>query len=107
MFPADRQIRHRACALKDTVHAIIREELDEDFEKICEEIKESRKTRGCSTARFAPSFYHVLPKAPRSAADASINDVITQSEAVESTVAAATNTMLSAGTTPKNTGMLN
>ncbi|XP_047216913.1 ATPase family AAA domain-containing protein 2-like isoform X3 [Girardinichthys multiradiatus] len=101
--PSDRQIRHRACALKDTVHAIIREELDEDFEKICEEIKESRKTRGCSTARFAPSFYHVLPKAPRSAADSSINDVITQSEAVESTVAATTNTMLSAGTTPKNT----
>lgn len=46
IFPADRQIRHRACALKDTVHAIIREELDEDFEKICEEIVESRKTRG-------------------------------------------------------------
>lgn len=44
----DRQIRHRACALKDTVHAIIREELDEDFEKICDEIKESRKTRGQS-----------------------------------------------------------
>lgn len=42
----DRQIRHRACALKDTVHAIIRDELDEDFEKICEEIKESRRKRG-------------------------------------------------------------
>uniref|UniRef100_A0A3B5MFQ8 ATPase family AAA domain-containing protein 2 n=1 Tax=Xiphophorus couchianus TaxID=32473 RepID=A0A3B5MFQ8_9TELE len=64
--PSDRQIRHRACALKDTVYAIIREELDENFEKICEEIKESRRTRGCSTARFAPSFYHVLPKHPRS-----------------------------------------
>uniref|UniRef100_A0A671MG17 ATPase family AAA domain-containing protein 2 n=1 Tax=Sinocyclocheilus anshuiensis TaxID=1608454 RepID=A0A671MG17_9TELE len=33
--PSDRLIRHRACALKDTVHAIIRDELDEDFEKIC------------------------------------------------------------------------
>uniref|UniRef100_A0A665T1U2 ATPase family AAA domain-containing protein 2 n=1 Tax=Echeneis naucrates TaxID=173247 RepID=A0A665T1U2_ECHNA len=44
--PSDRQIRHRACALKDTVHAIITDELDEDFEKICEEIKESRSTRG-------------------------------------------------------------
>lgn len=42
----DRQIRHRACALKDTVYAIIRSELDEDFEKICEEIKVSRTTRG-------------------------------------------------------------
>lgn len=46
VFSADRQIRHRACALKDTVHAIIRDELDEDFEKICEEIKESRRKRG-------------------------------------------------------------
>uniref|UniRef100_A0A8C4DIG8 ATPase family AAA domain-containing protein 2 n=1 Tax=Dicentrarchus labrax TaxID=13489 RepID=A0A8C4DIG8_DICLA len=44
--PSDRQIRHRACALKDTVHAIIRDELDEDFEKICEEIQVSRSTRG-------------------------------------------------------------
>lgn len=42
----DRQIRHRACALKDTVHAIIRAELDEDFEKICEELKVSRRARG-------------------------------------------------------------
>uniref|UniRef100_A0A3Q1KH34 ATPase family AAA domain-containing protein 2 n=1 Tax=Anabas testudineus TaxID=64144 RepID=A0A3Q1KH34_ANATE len=44
--PSDRQIRHRACALKDTVHAIIRDELDEDFEKICEEIKASLSKRG-------------------------------------------------------------
>uniref|UniRef100_A0A8C9WPY5 ATPase family AAA domain-containing protein 2 n=1 Tax=Scleropages formosus TaxID=113540 RepID=A0A8C9WPY5_SCLFO len=43
--PSDRQIRHRACALKDTVHVIIRDELDEDFEKICEEIRESRIKR--------------------------------------------------------------
>uniref|UniRef100_A0A665T9P0 ATPase family AAA domain-containing protein 2 n=1 Tax=Echeneis naucrates TaxID=173247 RepID=A0A665T9P0_ECHNA len=72
--PSDRQIRHRACALKDTVHAIITDELDEDFEKICEEIKESRSTRGCSTARFAPSFYHVLPKQPKPPTEAKITD---------------------------------
>lgn len=46
LYPADRQIRHRACSLKDTVHAMIRHELDEDFEKICEEIKVSRSNRG-------------------------------------------------------------
>uniref|UniRef100_A0A3P8VR80 ATPase family AAA domain containing 2 n=1 Tax=Cynoglossus semilaevis TaxID=244447 RepID=A0A3P8VR80_CYNSE len=64
--PSDRQIRHRACALKDTVHAIIREELDENFEKICEEIKTSRSTRGsgCNTGQFTPSFYHILPQQP-------------------------------------------
>ncbi|CAK6980866.1 ATPase family AAA domain-containing protein 2-like [Scomber scombrus] len=46
--PMDRHIRHRACALKDTVRAIIRDELDEDFEGICEEIKESRIRRASS-----------------------------------------------------------
>ncbi|XP_019748628.1 ATPase family AAA domain-containing protein 2 isoform X2 [Hippocampus comes] len=60
--PSDRQIRHRACALKDTVHAIVRHELDENFEKLCDEIKDSRINRGCSTAQYAPSLYHVVPK---------------------------------------------
>lgn len=43
---SDRRIRHRACALRDTAYAIIKEELDEDFEQLCEEIQESRKKRG-------------------------------------------------------------
>lgn len=48
IFPnfSDRLIRHRACALRDTAYAIIKEELDEDFEQLCEEIQESRKKRG-------------------------------------------------------------
>ncbi|XP_041931933.1 ATPase family AAA domain-containing protein 2-like isoform X1 [Alosa sapidissima] len=44
--PYDRQIRHRACALKDTVHAIIKYELEKDFERTCEQIKEAREKRG-------------------------------------------------------------
>uniref|UniRef100_A0A8B9L5C5 ATPase family AAA domain-containing protein 2 n=1 Tax=Astyanax mexicanus TaxID=7994 RepID=A0A8B9L5C5_ASTMX len=60
--PSDRLIRHRACTLKDTVHAIIKDELDEDFEKICIEVKESRSKRGCTSSRYTPSYYHVLPK---------------------------------------------
>ncbi|XP_024654142.1 ATPase family AAA domain-containing protein 2 isoform X3 [Maylandia zebra] len=48
--PMDRNIRHRACALKDTVRAIIRDELDEDFEKVCEEIRESRIHRALMVA---------------------------------------------------------
>ncbi|XP_067304167.1 ATPase family AAA domain-containing protein 2-like isoform X1 [Pseudorasbora parva] len=60
--PSDRLIRHRACALKDTVHAIIRDELDEDFEKICVEIRESRIKRGSTSSRFTPAYYYVLPK---------------------------------------------
>ncbi|XP_043339382.1 ATPase family AAA domain-containing protein 2 [Cervus canadensis] len=60
--PGDRLIRHRACALRDTAYAIIKEELDEDFEQLCEEIQKSRKKRGCSSSRYAPSYYHVMPK---------------------------------------------
>nr|XP_046256103.1 ATPase family AAA domain-containing protein 2-like isoform X2 [Scatophagus argus] len=89
--PSDRQIRHRACALKDTVHAIIRDELDEDFEKICEEIKASRSRRGCSTVRHAPSFYHVLPKQSKPPAEAKIADMTPQREPTGPTAAATLN----------------
>ncbi|XP_005943862.1 ATPase family AAA domain-containing protein 2 isoform X1 [Haplochromis burtoni] len=100
--PSDRQIRHRACALKDTVHAIIKDELDEDFEKLCEETKESRRARGCSTARFTPSFYHVLPKQSKSPAEAKITDSSLQ-QLDGPTVPATNNPCSSAFTTPKNT----
>lgn len=60
--PADRMIRHRACSLKDTAYAIMKSELDEEFEKLCEETQESRRNRGCYSSKYAPTFYHVLPK---------------------------------------------
>ncbi|KAM6126050.1 ATPase family AAA domain-containing protein 2 isoform 2-T2 [Pterocles gutturalis] len=60
--PGDRLIRHRACSLRDTAYAMVREELDEDFEQRCEEIQESRKKRGCSSSKYAPSYYHVMPQ---------------------------------------------
>ncbi|XP_004940083.2 ATPase family AAA domain-containing protein 2 isoform X2 [Gallus gallus] len=60
--PGDRLIRHRACSLKDTAYSIVKEEIDEDFEQLCEEIKESRKKRGCSSSKYAPAFYTVMPK---------------------------------------------
>ncbi|XP_034385082.1 ATPase family AAA domain-containing protein 2-like isoform X3 [Cyclopterus lumpus] len=99
--PSDRQIRHKACALKDTVHAIIKDELDEDFEKICVETKASRSTRDCTTARFAPSFYHVLPKQSKSPAEAT--EITLQRELVRPTTAVTPNTSAYAATTPKNT----
>uniref|UniRef100_A0A8D1TM94 Bromo domain-containing protein n=1 Tax=Sus scrofa TaxID=9823 RepID=A0A8D1TM94_PIG len=43
--PGDKIIRHRACTLKDTAHAIIAAELDPEFNKLCEEIKEARIKR--------------------------------------------------------------
>uniref|UniRef100_A0A8D3BJC4 ATPase family AAA domain-containing protein 2 n=1 Tax=Scophthalmus maximus TaxID=52904 RepID=A0A8D3BJC4_SCOMX len=91
--PSDRQIRHRACALKDTVHAIIRDELDENFEKICEEIKASRSTRGvCVSVCFAPSYYHVLPKQLKSPSEAKVTDMTPQRDQTGATVAVTLNT---------------
>ncbi|XP_066452845.1 ATPase family AAA domain-containing protein 2B isoform X2 [Eleutherodactylus coqui] len=46
--PGDKIIRHRACTLKDTAHAIFAAELDPEFNKHCEEIKEARTKRGLS-----------------------------------------------------------
>ncbi|CAL1540288.1 unnamed protein product, partial [Lymnaea stagnalis] len=58
--PMDRVIRHRACALKDTAYAIIKTELDKDFEKMCVEIEESRKRRG-EKSTTVPNFYFTKP----------------------------------------------
>lgn len=43
---SDKVIRHRACSLKDTAHAMFAAELDPEFDRMCEEIKEARKKRG-------------------------------------------------------------
>ncbi|XP_058469113.1 ATPase family AAA domain-containing protein 2B [Solea solea] len=47
--PGDKVIRHRACSLKDTAHAIIAAELDPEFDRMCEEIKEARRKRDPQT----------------------------------------------------------
>ncbi|XP_055491347.1 ATPase family AAA domain-containing protein 2B isoform X3 [Leucoraja erinacea] len=47
---SDRIIRHRACTLKDTAHAMIAAELDPEFNILCEDIKESRKKRNVAPA---------------------------------------------------------
>ncbi|XP_043995277.1 ATPase family AAA domain-containing protein 2-like isoform X1 [Gambusia affinis] len=66
--PADRHIRHRACALKDTMRVIIRDELDKDFQRICEEIRESRleralSHRGRANLELTNGFYNsVFPR---------------------------------------------
>ncbi|XP_063041992.1 ATPase family AAA domain-containing protein 2-like isoform X2 [Engraulis encrasicolus] len=44
--PYDRQIRHRACALRDTVHGIIKSDLEEGLQRKCQLIKEAREKRG-------------------------------------------------------------
>uniref|UniRef100_A0A671P2N4 ATPase family AAA domain-containing protein 2 n=1 Tax=Sinocyclocheilus anshuiensis TaxID=1608454 RepID=A0A671P2N4_9TELE len=55
--PGDKIIRHRACSLKDTAHATIASELDPEFDRMCEEINESRRKRGDTTLQ-AGKFNH-------------------------------------------------
>ncbi|XP_064196818.1 ATPase family AAA domain-containing protein 2B isoform X1 [Anguilla rostrata] len=44
--PGDKIIRHRACSLKDTAHAMFASEMDVEFSRMCEDIKEARRKRG-------------------------------------------------------------
>lgn len=43
--PADKLIRHRACSLRDNAYALIKAELDSDFEDKCREISKNRSTK--------------------------------------------------------------
>ena len=45
-FHVDRAIRHRACSLRDMAQALLKAELDPEFERLCHEITQSRKLRG-------------------------------------------------------------
>ena len=53
---ADRAIRHRACALRDTAQALLKAELDPEFERVCQEITQSRKRRGMLNTLETLSF---------------------------------------------------
>uniref|UniRef100_A0A8C2HIM4 ATPase family AAA domain-containing protein 2 n=1 Tax=Cyprinus carpio TaxID=7962 RepID=A0A8C2HIM4_CYPCA len=60
--PGDKIIRHRACSMKDTAHAMIASELDPEFDRMCEEIKESCRKRGDTAlqAVLSPVVLHVI-----------------------------------------------
>lgn len=57
---ADKLIRHRACFLRDTAYALIKAEMDTDFEDRCQAISADRKKRKGSPSRYAPApeFIH-------------------------------------------------
>uniref|UniRef100_A0A8C5SIJ8 ATPase family AAA domain containing 2B n=1 Tax=Laticauda laticaudata TaxID=8630 RepID=A0A8C5SIJ8_LATLA len=72
--PGDKIIRHRACTLKDTAHAIIAAELDPEFNKMCEEIKEARKKRGLSVvAEQTNAYSSTVQKTENRAEEAFLN----------------------------------
>ncbi|CAL8313378.1 unnamed protein product [Lota lota] len=61
--PGDKVIRHRASSLKDSAHAIFASELDPEFDRMCEEIKEARKKSGKTTfPPPPPPFSHTKYK---------------------------------------------
>ncbi|XP_077409262.1 ATPase family AAA domain-containing protein 2B isoform X2 [Vanacampus margaritifer] len=47
--PGDKVIRHRACSLKDSAHAIFASELDPEFDRMCEDIKEAHRKKDQQT----------------------------------------------------------
>ncbi|KAL8581462.1 hypothetical protein ACOMHN_004347 [Nucella lapillus] len=73
--PTDRGIRHRACALRDMAQALLKAELDPDFERLCQEIEQSRKTRGVDSSQSVPAYYHTQPveKMPTAAGSAEVS----------------------------------
>nr|CAB3224058.1 ATPase family AAA domain-containing protein 2 [Phallusia mammillata] len=58
----DKAIRHRACLLKDMAYAIIDEDLDPNFERMCNDVQKARMKRRADPSKYAPSFYRVLPR---------------------------------------------
>lgn len=56
--PADKLIRHRACALRDYAYAMIKAEMDSDFEEQCRTISKMRRERKASSTQFLPEFIH-------------------------------------------------
>lgn len=53
---ADKQIRHRACSLRDYAHALIKNEMDSDFEDQCQKISKRRIDRKASVSQYLPAY---------------------------------------------------
>lgn len=60
MYPyrtsADKQIRHRACSLRDYAFTLIKKEMDSDFEVKCQEISKKRKDRKACVSQYLPAY---------------------------------------------------
>lgn len=60
-YNPDRQLRTTACNFRDSVHALIKAEMDTDFEDNCKKISESRKVRKFDSKPYLMDFIHVAP----------------------------------------------
>ncbi|XP_022910734.1 ATPase family AAA domain-containing protein 2-like isoform X2 [Onthophagus taurus] len=59
---ADKQIRHRACSLRDYAYTLIKNEMDSDFEDKCQDISKKRVERKASTTQYLPPFLQTQPE---------------------------------------------
>ncbi|XP_063905378.1 ATPase family AAA domain-containing protein 2-like [Zophobas morio] len=53
---ADKQIRHRACSLRDYAYTLIKNEMDSDFEDKCQDISCKRQVRKASVQKYLPAY---------------------------------------------------
>ncbi|KAF5301316.1 hypothetical protein FQA39_LY10714 [Lamprigera yunnana] len=53
---ADKQIRHRACSLRDYAHTLIKNEMDSDFEDKCQKIAKHRVDRKACVSQYLPAY---------------------------------------------------
>ncbi|GJQ79234.1 hypothetical protein Trydic_g5478 [Trypoxylus dichotomus] len=57
---ADKQIRHRACSLRDYAFTLIKNEMDSDFEDKCQDISKKRRERKASVTQYLPPFLQTM-----------------------------------------------
>ncbi|XP_071378344.1 ATPase family AAA domain-containing protein 2B [Centroberyx affinis] len=81
--PGDKVIRHRACSLKDTAHAMFASELDPEFDRMCEEIKEARRKRDLQTPAQPTATPGAVPTRKHPAAGEEQAGSSTQGEAAD------------------------
>ncbi|KAG5890643.1 hypothetical protein JTB14_034932 [Gonioctena quinquepunctata] len=55
---ADKQIRHRACSLRDYAYTLIKTEMDTDFEEKCQDISFKRQERKHCPTKYLPPYIY-------------------------------------------------
>jgi ATPase family AAA domain-containing protein 2 len=60
-YNPDRQLRSTAFQFRDVVHAVIKAEMDTDFEEECQKISKSRKQRSFDNKKYLMDFINVAP----------------------------------------------
>jgi len=60
-YNPDRSLRSTACQFRDVVHAVIKAEMDTDFEEECQKISSSRNSRNFDGKKYMLDYIYVAP----------------------------------------------